>query len=210
MSALKPLLAINFDLMVRTVLVLLVFMHFMSVSARLGDLTLAANAVLMHFFTFLSYGLDGFANAVEALGGSAYGRRDRESFRAVVKASTISAAMVAAGYTVVYLLWGAPLIDLFTDIAVVRELAREYLLWLIVMPLASVWSFQLDGIFIGATRSAEMRNGMLISFAVYLTGVWLALPALGNHGLWLTLIAFMMARTLTLGLWYPRIDRAMR
>ena len=210
LGALKTLLVINFDLMVRTVLALLVFMHFMAVSAEISDLVLAVNTVLMHFFSFLSYGLDGFANAVEALGGNAYGRRDRVAFRAAVKASTIAAGYVAAGVMVIYLLFGGFLIDLMTNIPEVRELARVYLPWLIALPLLSVWSFQLDGIFVGATHSAEMRNGMLISFATYLLGTWLAVPVFANHGLWLAIVGYMLSRTLTLGLWYPRIDRAMR
>ena len=90
----------------------------------------------------------------------------------------------------------------------VRATAAVFLPWMIVSPLISVWSFQLDGIFIGTTRSAEMRNAMIASLAVYLVACWLLIPELGNHGLWFALMIFMAARTLTLGFFYPRLERA--
>ncbi len=91
----------------------------------------------------------------------------------------------------------------------VRDEAYAYLPWVVASPLISVWSFQLDGIFIGTTRTREMRNGMLISLAVYLLAVELLLPLWGNHGLWLSLLIFLAARALTLGVFYPRIERSL-
>jgi MATE family multidrug resistance protein len=90
----------------------------------------------------------------------------------------------------------------------VRAAARDYLPWLVVSPLISVWSFQLDGIFIGTTQTANMRNAMLLSLAVFLLACWLLIPAFSNHGLWLAFAIFMAARAVTLGLYYPALERA--
>ena len=97
---------------------------------------------------------------------------------------------------------------LFTNLAEVRAAAAAYLPWLVVAPLVSVWSFLLDGIFIGTTRTAEMRNAMIVSLGVFLLACWLLIPPLGNHGLWLSLMVLMAARAVSLGVFYPRLERA--
>ena len=208
-TRLKQLLVVNLNLMVRTVSALLVFAHFTAVSAGLGDVLLAANVVLMHFFNLASYGLDGFAHAVEALGGYAYGKRDKRAFKAAVRASTLCSLAVAGLYTLAFWLAGNAFVNLMTDIAEVREATSVYLWWIVALPILGVWSFLLDGVFVGATRSAEMRDGMLISGVAYLLTVWVALPALGNHGLWLALMVFLVARAVTLWIWYPRLLRVL-
>jgi MATE family multidrug resistance protein len=117
---------------------------------------------------------------------------------------------VAGLYTLVYALFGDSIIGVITGIEAVRTAAAAYLPWLVISPIVSVWSYQLDGIFIGTTRPVEMRNGMLLSLLVYLAATWLLVPYWGNHGLWLSLMIFMGMRALTLGAWYPRIERALQ
>jgi len=173
----------------------------------MDDVILAANHVLMQFFTFAAYGLDGFAHAVEVIAGGAVGARDRKFFRSAVISSTRWAAGFSLIIAVLYALLGDAIIRLFTDLDAVTSAARAYLPWLIFLPVISVWSFQLDGIFIGATRSAEMRNAMLTSLALYLVACWLLIPLFGNHGLWLAMSIFMTARAITLAAYYPRIER---
>jgi MATE family multidrug resistance protein len=202
----RALLHVNLNIFLRTLCLTLAFFYFTAMGTRLGEVTLAANAVLMHLQSFLAYGLDGFAHAAEALAGSAYGARNRAKFRAAVRSSSLWALIVAGLYSLVYALLGTTIIGLITGIEEVRATAATYLPWLVLSPLLSVWSFQLDGIFIGATRTAEMRNGMLLSLGVYLAGIWLLMPLLGNHGLWLSLMLFMVARAVTLAMWYPRIE----
>lgn len=207
-NRLAPLIEANVNIMLRTLASIFAFVYFTAIGARFGDVILAANAVLMHLFTMLSLGLDGFAHTVEALGGSAYGRRDLKSFRAAVRISTQWAAFVALAFAAAFWLAGPAFIDTITNIESVRAASRDYLWWLVGLPLVSIWGFQLDGIYIGTTRTREMRNSMLLSLAVYLAVVWLAEPLWGNHGLWFALVVFMMVRALTLGLWYPRIERS--
>jgi MATE family multidrug resistance protein len=206
-SRMKTLLGVNVNIFLRTLCLLLAFFHFTSSSARLGDVVLAANAVLLHFQNFMAYSLDGFAHAAEALAGSAYGAKDRRAFRSAVRASTVFAAIVAIAYCAVYGLFGSSIVAAITGIADVRSTAEEFLPWLVLTPIVSVWSFMLDGIFIGTTRTVAMRNAMFVSLVVFLGAVWLFLPIWGNHGLWAALIVLMVVRAVTLGFWYPRIVR---
>ncbi len=203
------LVRVNADIFIRTLCLVSAFAWFTARGAEMGDLVLAANAVLLTFQIFAAYGLDGIAHAAEALVGAAVGGRDRAGLRLAVRVSTQWAFIVAGGFALVYLALGPTIIAAMTGIAEVRETAAAYLPWVVVTPLISVWSYQFDGIFIGATRTAEMRNGMLLSLAIFVAAVWLLLPAMGNHGLWLAFMLFMAARGLTLGLWYPRIGRAL-
>lgn len=203
----RRLFAINRDIFIRTVCLMMSFAVFTALGARLGVTVLAANAVLMNLQVFMSYALDGFAFAVESLAGAAIGGRDRRTFSTAVRVTTIWALIFSLAFTVFYALIGGFVIDAITDIAEVREAARLYLPWAVVAPLISVWSFQLDGIFTGATRGADMRNTMVISAAVYGVALAVLVPPLGNHGLWLAFMVLMVARAITLGVRYPAIAR---
>jgi multidrug resistance protein, MATE family len=203
------LLTVNLNIMLRTFCIEAAFVVFTFAGARLGDIPLAANAILMNLLTILAYGLDGFAMAAEILVGGAVGAQDRSAFRAAVTDSTLWAAAVAMFGTVFFLAAGGPVIDLFTVHEPVRAVARHYLPWLALAPIVAVWCYQLDGIYIGATRTVEMRNGMLLALAGNLLVLWQALPWMGNHALWLALMVFFILRALPLALWLPRIDRSL-
>jgi MATE family multidrug resistance protein len=207
-TALGETFRVNRDIFLRTLAMIFAWSLLTWTSARLGTTVLAANAILMNFQSFLAHGLDGFAHATSALVGEAVGARDRRALRRCVAAATVMAAVVAGGYTLVYAAAGPAIVRLFTDIADLRAFASEFLLWMVVSPLLSVWAYQLDGIFIGATRSAEMRNAMLISVAAYVLAMATLPGLLGNHGLWLSVMIFMVARALTLAVRYPKIELA--
>ena len=197
------LLALNQDIFIRTMCLIFAFAFFTRQGANQGELILAANAVLLNFLMLVALGLDGFANAAEALVGKAVGARDPEQLRGSIRALMAWGGGVALLYSLLFIVAGNALINLMTDIATVRETAYLFLPWMIVSPVISVWCFLLDGIFIGATRGRELRNAMLVStFIVYLPACYL-LQDLGNHGLWLSLMAFFIARALSL-LWYFR------
>jgi MATE family multidrug resistance protein len=203
------LLRVNFDIFLRTLCLIVSFSLFTALSARQGDLTLAANAVLLQLLHFASYGLDGFAHAVETLTGGAVGAKSRPAFRAAVRVSGLWALATALAMALVFWALGPEIVWLFTDLADVRAASEQYLGWLIVLPLVGVWSYLLDGIFIGAMRTAALRNAMLVSTAAYLAVLWLALPALGNDGLWLSLLLFLAARGLTLAACYRSLERSL-
>ncbi|HSS66558.1 MAG TPA: MATE family efflux transporter [Gammaproteobacteria bacterium] len=206
----RALVKVNVDIFIRTLCLIFAFFYFTRMSAQMSDVTLAANAVLIHFLHFMAYGLDGFAHAAEALAGSAYGRRSLEAFRAAVRTSGIWALVVALGYCLVYALFGTAIISALTGIESVRERAGEFLFFAVASPLIGVWSYLFDGIFVGTTRTAEMRNGMIVSVSAYLAAVYWLVPRYENYGLWTALLVFLIVRALTLGAWYPRIEKALR
>ena len=203
----RRLAAINGDIFIRTLFLISAFAVFTAQGAKMGDTTLAANALLLNFQMFLSHALDGFAHAASALVGGAAGARDRVAFRRTVVVTTVWAAGTAFVFIVAYGAGGHLLVDILTTLPDVRQEAYLYLPWLIVSPLISVWSFQLDGIYIGATESRLMRNTMVLSFLGYAGALIVLVPAYGNHGLWAALLFFMALRGITLGVRYPTIER---
>ena len=206
-AELRRLFALNRDILLRTLSLVAAYAWFTRSGAKAGDQVLAANAVLMNFRWIASYGLDGFANATEALVGQAIGAERREDYRAVLKASTSAAFGVAVVVSLVYFLFGRQMVEVFTNQEPVRLLAERYLPSVVFLPVVSVWSFQLDGIFIGATRAADLRDSMLISFAGFLgLAVWLG-GRFGNDGLWCAMLGFMVLRAVTLGIRLPRVGR---
>jgi len=206
-GSLRRLFALNRDIFLRTLSLVAAYAWFTRTGARSGNAILAANAVLINFLWIAAYGLDGFANATEALVGEAVGARRVADFRAVLKASSVSAFTVAAAISFLYLVFGRNIIAAFTNQETTRLLAAQFLPWLIVLPLVAVWSFLLDGVFIGATRAQELRDSMLISLAGFL-GLAVVLTArFGNHGLWCAMLAFMALRATTLALRLPGIER---
>ncbi len=206
-TKLRRMIAINADIFIRTFCLIFAFAFFTAQAAKFGDAVLAANAVLLQFLHFLSFGLDGFAQAAEALVGQALGAKDRSAFKIAVRTSTIWAVGISITYAIVYWVFGPLIIDLLTDIESVRVVAKEAVIWLVFLPVIGVWPYMLDGIFIGATRSADMRNGMIISLAIFAVAIFFLKAEFGYHGLWFALTIFMAARGITLGVVYPRIEK---
>jgi MATE family multidrug resistance protein len=147
------------------------------------------------------------AFSAEALVGRALGAIDRAGLKAAAKMTTLWAAAVAGLISVVLFRFGVPFVDLLTVDAAAREAARVYLPWAAAAPILGVWAFQLDGIFIGATRTADMRNAMLMSLLIFFAAWWAMLP-FGNHGLWAALYVHYLARIATLGYYYPGLVRS--
>ncbi|MFO7530714.1 MAG: MATE family efflux transporter [Marinobacter sp.] len=193
------ILQVNRYIMVRTIALLLVLAFFTAQGARQGDTILAANAVLITFLLVISNALDGFANAAEALIGEAIGKDSRRRFRVVFRSALRWSLWGALLLTIVFVLGGRQLIALLTGIESVRVTAWEYLPWLWLLPLASVWGFLLDGVFIGATRTRDMQNTMLFSALGVFLPVWWLTTSWDNHGLWFSLICLMLARAVTMG-----------
>ncbi len=203
---LRRTIAVNRDIMIRSLALIFVFVWFVAQGARQGDVTLAANAVLMQFIAVSAYFLDGVAFAAEALVGRAIGAAHRASLLAAIRMTTTWAVALALLAALTIAMMGPSLIDLLTIDESTRATARLYLPWVVAAPLLGVWAFQLDGIFIGATRTVEMRNAMLLSLAIFLTGWWLLTPW-SNHGLWASLHVHYLARIGTLAYFLPRLVR---
>jgi MATE family multidrug resistance protein len=176
--------------------------------ARPDDIVLAANAVLFNLLMLVTYLLDGFAFSVETLAGQSAGARSLTRFREAVRLSSIWAVGCSVIMSAAIWVGGGWGIDLLTVNEEVRATARIYLVWAAVAPVLGIACFQFDGIYIGVTRTADMRNMMIISTAVYLAAWWALTAEYGNHGLWAALMVFFVVRALTLGWRYPAMVRA--
>ena len=200
-------MAINRDLAIRSLLLTGSFFWVLRLGSLQGDLILAANVVLWQFFIVSAYALDGFAIAAESLVGQAKGAGDRAMLRRAAVVSSLWSGASAVVVALLFLALSGPIIDLFTTDAAVRETARSYVAWAAVIPAVGFAAYQLDGIFIGATESAAMRNAMLISAGAFIPVSWWAVEAYGNHALWACVHGFLLLRAATL-LWrYPALER---
>lgn len=206
-TQLRRMISVNGDIFIRTLCLITAVAYFTARGAEQGDAVLAANAILMQLFMLVSHGLDGFAHVAETLVGSAVGARDRQHLRRAVAVTTIWSAVVAGVFATGYALLGGPFIDLMTVSSEVRAQARDFLPWMVVMPLIGIWAFQFDGVFLGATRTKALRNGMILSLATLIAVNTVMMPLWGNHGLWLSLVAFMTMRSAILILRYPALVR---
>jgi MATE family multidrug resistance protein len=202
----KPLLGVNRDIFIRSLMLQLVFFSITLQGARLGDATVAANALLLNGLLLAAHALDGLAHAVEALCGHAIGARDRNALRRSMVVACGWSLLASVVFALLFLFGGHLFIEMQTDIPSVRETAFQYLPYLALLPLIAVWSYLLDGLFIGATRAREMRDAMLISVVIAFPAAW-ALHGSGNHGLWVSFLLFMVLRSLTLGMYAWRMQR---
>jgi MATE family multidrug resistance protein len=204
----RRMMAVNTDILIRSLLLQAIFVSFMFVGAGQGDVPLAANQVLLQFLMISAYALDGFAFSAEALVGKAFGARSPARVRRAALLASGWGMVAAGGMALGFALAGGMIVDLMTTSDPVRAQARDYLPYVVVVPLLACAAFMLDGIFVGATRSRDMRNMMALSFCVYVACVGMMVPAFGNHGLWLALLVSFVVRALTLAARYPALERA--
>jgi MATE family multidrug resistance protein len=200
------MLAVNRDIMIRTACVIGAFAFFAAQGARGGDLALAANAVLHNFVMIGSFFLDGMATAAEQLCGRAVGARDRTGFVRATRYSIGWGMGFGVASTLVFLIGGPLLIDLMTTSPEIRTVAREFMLFAAIAPVLGALAYTIDGVYIGATWARDMRNLMLISFAIYLA-TWWALKDYGNTGLWISILTFLAVRGILQALRYPALVR---
>jgi len=208
-SELLRFFRVNSDIFIRTCCLLFVFAFFTAQGAKQGDVILAANAVLLTFLLLISSTLDGFANAVEATVGKITGEKEysqtllSEFVGAAIRWSTVTATLLIF----IFYYAGSEIISLLTDIQSVRETAEHFLPWLIVMPGLACLSYIYDGVFVGAIETKAMRNIMLICLLLIFMPLWLITKQFDNHGLWFSLSAFMLSRSILMHLAYGRLKQ---
>ena len=203
--AVRTMLAVNGDIMVRSVLLQLSFTSFIFLAAGEGDLTLAANQILIQLLR-VTDALDGIEFAAESLVGQAVGQRRPLEVR---RASRLTLCWLFAGaalLSLVYMAAGGAVIDLMATDAAVRAEARQFLPWLIVAPLIGAAGWGYDGIYIGATLTRLMRQIMILCVAIYAIAVVILLPAFGNHGLWAALMCLYVSRGVLMWRSYPAVE----
>ena len=206
-ASIRRALAANGDILVRTLCLLFAFGWFANAGARFGDVTLAANHILLQLVSFSAFFLDGFAFVAEAHVGAAWGARSRAAFRRSVRLTGELAAATGLLLALAMLLAGGAAVHALTSLPDVRTSALLHLPWAASYVLLSVAAFQLDGVFIGATRTRDMRNAALLSAAAFLLVAWPATAIRGNHGLWAAFVLYVVARAAALWPPYLRMQR---
>lgn len=200
----------NGYIFVRTLLLMTALSLVMREAGLISEEALAASHVLNIFMLLISLGLDGFAYAVEALAGAAYGKGVRDNFTKWVKITTKWACLTALLYTVAFYFWGASIVGILTSVPGVRLEASGALDAIIWLPIVSVWCYQMDGIFIGATAARAMMVTMALSFVVFSLVMPSFVAAGGLKGLWYAVLVFAACRGVTQIIYYPRILRSLK
>ncbi len=198
------LLNLNKDLLLRTLALETVFFTIHARGSELGDQAMAINAILLNFLLLVSNGLDGIANAVEALVGKAIGRQNWLEFRRSVVVGGFWSLLVSLILSLLFLLFGFWFIGWLTDIESLRQAIQPYLIYSILVPLVCVASFWLDGIFVGASAINTMRNSMLVALLIGFIPLYYLTKPLANHGIWIAFFGFMIMRALASWYWLNR------
>jgi MATE family multidrug resistance protein len=201
LKAVKRFFAVNGDIFIRTISLVFAFAFFTSASAALGSMILAANQILLQYLSLMSYAVDGFAFAAESLVGRFVGAKDLKTLKLSVRLLFVWGCGFGAVFAAAYVFFGKTLLRVFTDQPDIIKTAIPYFWWTAIVTLAGSVAYLWDGVYIGATATVPMRNMMLLAtFGVFLPSYYLFISPLGNHGLWLSMSLFMVARALSLGL----------
>ena len=206
-SKLLKLFNINFDIFIRTLFLTFSFLWVTYLGSKLGEDYLAVNTILLQFIILSAFFLDAYAFSTEGIIGFTVGRRNKISFLSVVKNSIQLSFFTALIISALYLFFFKDIINIITDIEILRFISYKHFIWIIIIPPAASFCYQLDGIFIGASQTKEMRNAMIVSVIIFI-GISIYLTQyLGNHGLWFSLLLFMILRALTLQFYFNKILR---
>jgi MATE family multidrug resistance protein len=200
--------AVNTDLLLRSLMIQAAFVSMLFIAAGLGDVRLAAMQILIQFLHVTGYALDGFAFTAEALVGQATGAQARSALRRGAIMSSLWGGATVVLLSLGFGLFGPAAIGAMANDPAVVAAAQGYLPWMVAAPLVGLAGWMFDGIFIGATRTADMRNMMAVSLGAYALAAWTLVPAFGGHGLWAAILIFFLVRGVTLGLRYPALERA--
>ena len=207
-ARLKNMLSINLDILLRSIILEVIFVSFLLYGGKFGDVKLAANQVLLQFLHVAAHGLDGFALAAETLVGQAFGKKDRSILRKSIIVSSKLAFLLSCIMAISFLLFGSSLIDLMTTAENVRLEAKSYIIFITLVPILGVSAYMLDGIFIGATKTKDMRNMMFITLIFYVIALLLLVPYFQNTGLWSALLISFIVRGATLAFRYPSLEKS--
>ncbi len=210
MSQMWALISANIDIMIRTLLLVFAFAYFTNEAAKYGVVALAATHIVLQIMAFTAFFLDGFAYVAEAETGQSYGAKDKKLFAATLQKTTVLAGITAASLAVLVAIAGGALVELMTDLTEVVVLSKVLLPICAVYVFASFPAFQLDGVFIGTSRTKEMRDASILSVVVFLLAVWTLSESLGLAGLWWAMVVFVVARALSLWIYFAKVTERFR
>ncbi len=206
-SKVMRLFNINLDIFIRTLFLTFSFLWVTYLGSKLGEDYLAVNTILMQFIILASFFLDAYAFSTEGVIGFTIGRKNKNSFLSVVKNSIQLSFITALIVSFFYLIFFKQIINIITDIEILRFISYKHFIWILVIPPIASFCYQLDGIFIGASQTKEMRNAMIISVISFIIISIYSTKYFGNHGLWFSLLCFMILRSLTLKFYFNKILR---
>lgn len=195
---------LNRDILIRTLCLQICFIFITFQGARMGDNVVAANAILMNFLLLISFGLDGIANAAEAMVGKAHGSKNNTALKSTVHIALFWTAIFALFYSLLFAIAGKQLLSLISSIDSVINYAQGYLIWMVFLPILSCWCYLYDGVYIGLMQAKAMRNSMIISTFLCFFPLWFIMQPYQNHGLWAAFSLFMLARGATLAWHFHR------
>ncbi|MFC4322226.1 MATE family efflux transporter [Litchfieldia salsa] len=204
------MIKMNRDLFLRTVCLLTMTFLFTREGARMGEVTLAANAILLQIQYILAYFFGGLANASSILIGRAFGEKNTRLFSRVITLSAQWGFITATILALTLLSMNQDIVGLFTTITEVRDTSIQFFIWMIVFPFVGFWGLQLEGIFSGAARAKEIRNSIALALIVFLISLWGLTPYFGNHGLWIAFILFSFSRSMFLWMFVPKLTRLVK
>ncbi len=194
----KHFFQINIDIFLRSFCLLIVFSFFPMASSKEGEFILAANTILLQFFTIFSHIMDGFAYAGEALTGKYIGAKDEKSLQTMLRYLFSWGGLLSLIFTILYAFGGDVILSILTNKEEIITICHSYYFWVLAIPLTGFAAFLWDGIYIGATASKEMRNTMIVATIIFFVIYYMLCNRLGNNALWLSIIAFLIARSLLL------------
>ncbi|MEH7108098.1 MATE family efflux transporter [Bacillus sp. JJ1764] len=206
-SVFVKMLKVNRDLFIRSICLLAVYTLFTSKGAQMGDVELAANAILFQLHFIMAYALGGFGNASSILIGRAIGSNNRQLFSDTIALSAKWGVLSAIFLSSILFICSSFIYPLFTSIEEVRRCILQYQGWLLLFPIVGYWGIILNGVFSGATEAAQIRNSMIISMILFILLVYLLIPIFGNHGLWIAFTLFTLFRSLVLGFYLPALSK---
>jgi|TARA_B110000259_G_scaffold188354_1_gene246687 MATE family multidrug resistance protein len=199
------LFSINFDIFIRTIFLTFSFLWFTYQSSKLGENYLAVNTILLQFVMLSSFFLDAYAFSTEAVIGYTIGKKSEKSFLEAVRNSFQLSIFSGLVISLIYFFSFQFIVNLLTDLDYLQYLAFNYFFWIVIIPPIASLCYQFDGIFIGASQTAEMRNAMVLSVIIFITTSYFLVNNFGNHGLWISLLLFMIIRSITLNYYFNRI-----
>ncbi len=204
-SGWQEFIRVNGDIFIRTLCLIFALSFFKVMAGNAGLILGAANILLLEFLSITAYGIDGFAFAAESICGKFYGKNDKAQFERAVKLSFAWGIGAAFFFSLLFYFFGRSILQVLTDKEEVIDLALIYLPWLVIAPLTNGFAFIWDGVFIGATASKYMRDSMLIAvFIIFLPSFYLLKEPFGNHGIWLALTLFMLARGIIQSVYFKK------
>ena len=204
---LLTLFNINFDIFIRTIFLSFSFLWVTYQGSKLGENFLALNTILMQLVMMAAFFLDAYAFSTEAVVGYTIGKRSKKSFLEVVKNAFQLSFLTAIIISTLYFIFFKTIISQLTDLEYLRYISLSYIVWILIIPPIASFCYQFDGIFIGASQTADMRNGTIVSVILFILSSEFLISIYGNHGLWLSLLFFMIMRSISLNYYFKNILR---